>query len=295
MVEATAEELDRDLGWRTAPQTAEAPAEAAETTANAPAASATKTGEQDDMMRRIEMLERAARGRSRCPGESSTCWKPGRKRNHDHERNAMTVDVEDYFQVQAFAHCIHRDDWDSFPRRVEHNTNRILDSSPGRTSRRRSSLWAGSRSAPSGAGPPHRRGWPRTGQPWLGPHARLTARIPTTFRADIAAPGRCWRISAACAVNGYRAATFSIGARNAVGVFDPATGGLSLQLQHQPDPPRPVRHTGRAARAVPPGSERRDRIPDDHGAADRAATGPAPAAAISACCPRCCTGRACAG
>ena len=26
--------------------------------------------------------------------------------------NAMTVDVEDWFQVQAFAHCIPRADWD---------------------------------------------------------------------------------------------------------------------------------------------------------------------------------------
>ena len=41
--------------------------------------------------------------------------------------NAMTVDVEDYFQVQAFANCIDRSDWDAFPPRVDHNTNRILD------------------------------------------------------------------------------------------------------------------------------------------------------------------------
>jgi hypothetical protein len=41
--------------------------------------------------------------------------------------NAMTVDVEDYFQVQAFFHCIDRKDWDAFPRRVDLNTNRILD------------------------------------------------------------------------------------------------------------------------------------------------------------------------
>ena len=39
----------------------------------------------------------------------------------------MTVDVEDYFQVQAFAHCIDRRDWDAFPCRVDLNTNRILD------------------------------------------------------------------------------------------------------------------------------------------------------------------------
>ena len=41
--------------------------------------------------------------------------------------NAMTVDVEDYFQVEAFARTIPRDAWDSFPRRVEANTDRILE------------------------------------------------------------------------------------------------------------------------------------------------------------------------
>lgn len=41
--------------------------------------------------------------------------------------NAMTVDVEDWFQVQAFAGTISRADWDSLPRRVEANTNFMLD------------------------------------------------------------------------------------------------------------------------------------------------------------------------
>ncbi len=42
-------------------------------------------------------------------------------------RNAMTVDVEDYFQVQAFANCVDRSDWDAFPLRVDRNANRVLD------------------------------------------------------------------------------------------------------------------------------------------------------------------------
>lgn len=42
-------------------------------------------------------------------------------------RNALTVDVEDYFQVGAFSTHIHRADWDRFPLRVEHNTHRLLD------------------------------------------------------------------------------------------------------------------------------------------------------------------------
>jgi polysaccharide deacetylase family protein (PEP-CTERM system associated) len=41
--------------------------------------------------------------------------------------NAMSVDVEDYFQVQALSGAIRREDWDQQPRRVEANTNRILD------------------------------------------------------------------------------------------------------------------------------------------------------------------------
>ena len=41
--------------------------------------------------------------------------------------NAMTVDVEDYFQVSAFEKYISRSDWDNVECRVEKNTNLILD------------------------------------------------------------------------------------------------------------------------------------------------------------------------
>lgn len=41
--------------------------------------------------------------------------------------NALTVDVEDYFQVNAFAKDIPRDSWSGYPLRVEDNTRRILD------------------------------------------------------------------------------------------------------------------------------------------------------------------------
>jgi polysaccharide deacetylase family protein (PEP-CTERM system associated) len=40
--------------------------------------------------------------------------------------NAMTVDVEDYFQVEAFFPHINRADWDNIECRVEANTDRIL-------------------------------------------------------------------------------------------------------------------------------------------------------------------------
>jgi polysaccharide deacetylase family protein (PEP-CTERM system associated) len=41
--------------------------------------------------------------------------------------NALTIDVEDYFQVSAFEGCVSRECWDSYPLRVEGNTSRILD------------------------------------------------------------------------------------------------------------------------------------------------------------------------
>jgi len=42
------------------------------------------------------------------------------------QTNAMTVDVEDYFQVSAFEPYIDRDNWDQHPCRVEANVDRIL-------------------------------------------------------------------------------------------------------------------------------------------------------------------------
>src|SRR4030095_5345812 len=40
--------------------------------------------------------------------------------------NALTVDVEDYFQVAAFEKIIHFSDWERFDSRVCQNTERLL-------------------------------------------------------------------------------------------------------------------------------------------------------------------------
>lgn len=42
-------------------------------------------------------------------------------------RNAMTVDVEDYFHVAALASAIRPEDWDQYECRVERNTHRLLE------------------------------------------------------------------------------------------------------------------------------------------------------------------------
>lgn len=39
----------------------------------------------------------------------------------------ISVDVEDYFQVEAFSNVISRDSWEQYPSRVEANTRRLLD------------------------------------------------------------------------------------------------------------------------------------------------------------------------
>ncbi|MES2989338.1 MAG: XrtA system polysaccharide deacetylase [Pseudomonadota bacterium] len=40
--------------------------------------------------------------------------------------NALSVDIEDWFQVGAFENTISRDDWDSLEHRVEANTDKVL-------------------------------------------------------------------------------------------------------------------------------------------------------------------------
>ncbi len=42
-------------------------------------------------------------------------------------RNAMTIDVEDYFHVSAFENHISKSAWDHLPLRVEENTERLLE------------------------------------------------------------------------------------------------------------------------------------------------------------------------
>jgi polysaccharide deacetylase family protein (PEP-CTERM system associated) len=41
-------------------------------------------------------------------------------------KNAITIDLEDYYQVSAFANHVSVDQWDSFASRIENNTARLL-------------------------------------------------------------------------------------------------------------------------------------------------------------------------
>ena len=127
--------------------------------------------------------------------------------------NAMTVDVEDYFQVQAFAHCIPRDNWDGIARRVEANVDRILSQfdDAGVRATFFTLGWIAERHPAmirrivAGGHELASHGWD---------HTRADSQDPAAFRADVGRTRRVLQDIGGVEVVGYRAATFSIGARN---------------------------------------------------------------------------------
>jgi polysaccharide deacetylase family protein (PEP-CTERM system associated) len=76
----------------------------------------------------VEPLRRGfarAAEKRRLPTPSAT--RDGPNRATSGTPNAMTIDVEDYFQVEDFASTIDRRDWEHLPTRVERNTDKILE------------------------------------------------------------------------------------------------------------------------------------------------------------------------
>jgi polysaccharide deacetylase family protein (PEP-CTERM system associated) len=127
--------------------------------------------------------------------------------------NAMTVDVEDYFQVQAFAHRVDRAAWDDFPRRVEANVDRILDqfARAGVHATFFTLGWIAERH-PAMVRRIVASGHELASHGW--DHTRADTQSPATFRADVRRARGTLEEIGGVAVAGYRAATFSIGRRN---------------------------------------------------------------------------------
>jgi polysaccharide deacetylase family protein (PEP-CTERM system associated) len=125
----------------------------------------------------------------------------------------MTVDVEDWFQVQAFAGSIPRGDWDTLERRVESNTDRFLqmfaDASVHATfftlgwvadrhpALVRRIVAAGHELASHGYA-----------------HRLAHEQTPDAFREDVGRARRLLEDVGGVPVVGYRAPTFSINTRN---------------------------------------------------------------------------------
>lgn len=127
--------------------------------------------------------------------------------------NAMTVDVEDYFQVSAFENHVAKSQWDSLPRRVETNTLRILD------------IFAEYQVKATF----FTLGWVAERHPELirrivseghelashgYEHIRVTEQSPQLFKEDVKRTKRLLEDLGGREVVGYRAASYSIGAKN---------------------------------------------------------------------------------
>ena len=126
---------------------------------------------------------------------------------------AMTVDVEDYFQVQAFAPYVDRSGWDNLPSRVQANTDRILETfeqagvkatffTLGWVAERfpgivRDIVGGGHELASHGYG-----------------HQLVHDLSPAAFRDDLLRAKGILESLGGVEVRGYRAPTFSIGSKN---------------------------------------------------------------------------------
>jgi len=175
-------------------------------------------------------------------------------------RNAMSVDVEDYFQVQAFAPVIARSAWDGFTPRVDANVGRILDrfAAAGVRATFFTLGWVAERH------PKMVRRIVADGHE-LASHGYGHALVHTLdaedFRADVRRARQILEDIGGVAVTGYRAPTFSLGARTpwAFGVleeegyrYSSSTYPIRHDLYGEPDAPRfPYRPEGTALVELP--------------------------------------------
>ena len=128
-------------------------------------------------------------------------------------RNALSVDVEDWFQVGAFERTIDRADWDSLSHRVERNTDAVVDlfAQAGVSATFFTLGWVAERY------PALMRRIVDTGHEVAShgyDHARVFTFTPDQFRADLARARALLEDASGQAVTGYRAPSFSIDARN---------------------------------------------------------------------------------
>lgn len=127
--------------------------------------------------------------------------------------NAMSVDVEEHFQVQALSGQVPRASWDHKTSRVEVSTGRVLDlfAAQGVTATFFVLGWVAERH------PLLVRRIVADGHELAShgyEHIRADAQSPAEFRADVSRAKKILEDIGGVAVRGYRAATFSIGRRN---------------------------------------------------------------------------------
>ena len=123
--------------------------------------------------------------------------------------NALTIDVEDYFQVNAFARHVKQEQWDSFPLRVDRNTRHILDMLDSFSIKATFFIlgWVAER-LPELVKEIHRRGHEIACHGYG--HELIYVIGPERFRADIRRSKSLLEDQCGVPVNGYRAPSYSI-------------------------------------------------------------------------------------
>jgi len=131
----------------------------------------------------------------------------------DKPRNAMTVDVEEHFQVAAFERLVRRNDWGRYPSRVASNTARVLDLfSEHRVHATFFVLgWVAER-CPDLIHRLVRDGHELASHGY--DHTRATELDRDAFREDVVRTKGILEDAAGVAVRGYRAPSYSIGSGN---------------------------------------------------------------------------------
>lgn len=127
-------------------------------------------------------------------------------------RNALSVDVEDWFQVGAFENTIARDDWAGLPHRVERNTDAVLQllDDAGVKATFFTLGWVAERY------PALIRRIAENGHEVAShgyDHQRVFTFTPFRFKADLRKARDLLENAAGCKVTGYRAPSFSIDTR----------------------------------------------------------------------------------
>jgi polysaccharide deacetylase family protein (PEP-CTERM system associated) len=131
----------------------------------------------------------------------------------DANANALTIDVEDYFQVEAFFDVIDRSDWDGYDCRVEANIERILEllTETGARATFFTLGWIAERH-------------PRIVRAIVGmghelashgsDHRRADGQTRAEFLADVVRAKALLEDLGGCEVKGYRAPSFSVSRYN---------------------------------------------------------------------------------
>ena len=150
--------------------------------------------------------------------------------------NALSIDVEEYFQVSAFETSIPRDAWERWPSRVEFATGRLLDlfAERGVHATFFTLGWVAERH------PALIRRMVAEGHEVAChgyQHIRATTQTRDAFRSDITLSKRLLEDAGGVEVRGYRAASFSIDRSNLWAFDELAAAGFAYSSSVYP-----VRH-----------------------------------------------------